>query len=424
MFVAGVVFALLDIPSDGWYEREPGDEVADQDGDESKTYLNSIELILVSIEETEGLNEHEDQGVAETRQEGQREDNGLGQEHLEWSSPSNEDLFDRESLLERCDLVGTPDVFALGASLLCDFVHHDGRPGFGYEKEMSELDCASKDELNPDTPSPVEFLLRETTDNGTENGASDGREDDEGDGVLLIVRFPHVCNHAQGDGSSGRRYTAKRTTNHDGGEVRGECDGELPEVDQAQRELEDRLPTEFLAPRCPQLASESVEYEEDHGTASGCLLADGELLGYALDRIRVQTGVEVHGDLDEEDDAEDGPLLPGGKAEAQFIVAVILCDFAAVVALGFCAQGWSLCRLLIVVVCSLIFGGGGFGYGVLCAGSLCQLTVIGGEVGDLRHGGRGWAVAPGGGVIVLVCDKTRCGVNYSHSMQVAAVAEQ
>lgn len=67
MFVAGVVLALLDIPSDGWYEREPGDEVADQDGDESKTYLNSIEFILISIEETEGLNEHEDEGVAETR---------------------------------------------------------------------------------------------------------------------------------------------------------------------------------------------------------------------------------------------------------------------------------------------------------------------------------------------------------------------
>jgi hypothetical protein len=55
-----------------------------------------------------------------------------------------------------------------------------------------------------------------------------------------------------------------------------------------------------------------------------CLLADVRILGNAAHGIGIETGVEVHRDLDEEDDGEDGPFLPGGKGEAKFIAAVVL----------------------------------------------------------------------------------------------------
>jgi hypothetical protein len=38
-----------------------------------------------------------------------------------------------------------------------------------------------------------------------------------------------------------------------------------------------------------------------------------KIFGNAAHGIGIETGVEVHRDLDEEDDGEDGPFLPGGK---------------------------------------------------------------------------------------------------------------
>ena len=37
------------------------------------------------------------------------------------------------------------------------------------------------------------------------------------------------------------------------------------------------------------------------------------ILGNAACDIGIETGAEVHRDLDEEDDGEDGPFVPGGK---------------------------------------------------------------------------------------------------------------
>ena len=89
-------------------------------------------------------------------------------------------------------------------SLLCDSVHQNGGPGLGNEYEMSGLNSDAEDELNPDAPAPVEELLTEATNDRAEDGTSNGREDDEGDRVLLVISFPHVGNHAQCDGASGR----------------------------------------------------------------------------------------------------------------------------------------------------------------------------------------------------------------------------
>ena len=56
-----------------------------------------------------------------------------------------------------------------------------------------------------------------------------------------------------------------------------------------------------------------------------------KIFGNAARGIGIETGAEVHRDLDEEDNGEDGPFLSGGKREAKFIAAVVLCGFGHVV---------------------------------------------------------------------------------------------
>lgn len=196
---------------------------------------------------------------------------------------------------------------------------------------MKDLDENTKDQLNPDGPPPRKVLLHETTNNWSKNGTTDGGEDNKGHGVLLSVRLPHISNHTKGDGSSSRGQTTKGTANHEGCEVGRKSDGQLPNVDQEQTELEDGPSSEFLTPRRPKLTSEGVQYQEDHGTTACGLLADVEFLRDAADGVGVEGGVEVHGHLDQEDDAENGPFLPFWEGEAQLFVAVVLGDFDLVV---------------------------------------------------------------------------------------------
>lgn len=75
-------------------------------------------------------------------------------------------------------------------------------------------------------------------------------------------------------------------------------------------------------PRCPKFASESVRNQEDHSSTSSPLRTDAKLFRYAMNCITVETGVEIHGNLDEKDERQDRPLLLLGKAEPKFVVAV------------------------------------------------------------------------------------------------------
>lgn len=93
---------------------------------------------------------------------------------------------------------------------------------------------------------PTQERLTETANNGTEDRAADGAEDDVGDGILLFVRFEEVCDHAEGDRAAGRADTAQSTTDHDGSEVRCQGHRQLPKVDKTERELEDRPSAEFF----------------------------------------------------------------------------------------------------------------------------------------------------------------------------------
>ena len=104
----------------------------------------------------------------------------------------------------------------------------------------------------------------------------------------------------------------------------------------------------------PKLTAERVQNQEDGSTDTRALLADVELRRNTTDGIAVEGGVEVHGDLDDEDDGEDVPLLLIGVGVAQLVVAVVLGDFILVVGaqllhlgllLWVAAGGW--CRGII-----------------------------------------------------------------------------
>ena len=138
------------------------------------------------------MDEHEDQSVRESGQEGQGEDDGLGQEHFEWTHPGQEDFFERKPVLERGNFVGAIDVRVLAGctSLLCDSVHQDGGSSFRDKDQVDKLHRTTKDELNPDAPLPCEVLFSETTDDRPQDRPTDGREDDEGNGILLAISFP------------------------------------------------------------------------------------------------------------------------------------------------------------------------------------------------------------------------------------------
>ena len=105
--------------------------------------------VVLFVDKREGLDEHEDKGVTETGEQGQGEDDGFGEEHLEGADPGDNDLFEGESLLKGRDLVGSVKVgvCAVLASLLRDFVHHDGDSGLGHEEEMSGLNGDAEDKL-------------------------------------------------------------------------------------------------------------------------------------------------------------------------------------------------------------------------------------------------------------------------------------
>jgi hypothetical protein len=151
--IIGLLVPLLDVPSDGRDKEDPGNHISDTDGDETQADLDGRKAPLL-IHKGEGLDEHEDEGVGETREQGEDEDNGLGEEHAERADPGGDDLLGRESLAEGDKLVGTPDIGSRIrlTTTLGDTVHHDGAARLRHGEEMYDLDEATKDKLDPDGP--------------------------------------------------------------------------------------------------------------------------------------------------------------------------------------------------------------------------------------------------------------------------------
>lgn len=151
--VVGFRMSLLDVTLNSRDEQQPCEKVSNTDGDEGKTDLNGAEFPL-PVHEAKGLDEHEDEGIRETREKRENQDNRLGEEHLEGADPGVHDLLGREPVGERNKLVGAPDVgVALFAFSLGDLVHHDGGTGLGHGEEVDGLDDDAEDELDPDGPS-------------------------------------------------------------------------------------------------------------------------------------------------------------------------------------------------------------------------------------------------------------------------------
>ena len=86
--------------------------------------------------------------------------------------------------------------------------------------------------------------------------------------------------------------------------------GKLPDVDQEQRELENRPSTKFLRPRRPrahnQTRKEPGKSMAPHRAAWSLTPNSSEIPGMALEYRR---RVEVHRHLDPEDDGENVPLF-------------------------------------------------------------------------------------------------------------------
>ena len=152
---------------------------------------------------------------------------------------------------------------------------------------MEGLDKSAENELDPDRPLPAKIGFAESTDDGTQDGATNRGENNECDCVLLVVGFPHVCDHSECDRSTCGGYATKSSAYQDCGEVRGKSYGQLPDIDKQQTELQNRPSSKFLTPWCPEFATKGVKDQENHCTTSCCLCANIEFLRYTGDRVRV-----------------------------------------------------------------------------------------------------------------------------------------
>lgn len=201
-------------------------------------------------------------------------------------------------------------------------VDQDGASGLGNQEEVTELSDTTEDELDPEIPFVVEVFFDETTKDGTKSAAGDGGEDDKGNSILLLVRFPHIGDHTKSHGATSRREADESASDKDGAKIWSYCAGDLPDVCQEQGELQDGPSSDFFTPRCPQFAAKSVTNEHDSLTDSSCLFAHTECFRDTTDSVGVDTSIEVHGTLDNKDDAQDQPFFGVREAEAKFFVAV------------------------------------------------------------------------------------------------------
>lgn len=102
-------------------------------------------------------------------------------------------------------------------------------------------------------------------------------------------------------------------------------------IDQKQTSLQDRPPSQLLTPRRPKLAPKRIRHQENHLSHSHRLQAHIEMCREERDRIGKDRGVEVHGDLDGEDDGEDLPFPPGGPGVAEEVVGFVFGELALAV---------------------------------------------------------------------------------------------
>ncbi len=106
---------------------------------------------------------------------------------------------------------------------------------------------------------------------------------------------------------------------------------EKPTVNEKERKLQHRPPPKLLTPRRPQLTPKRITNQK-HPLPHACRrLRYTKVVRQQGHGVGVERGVEVHGDLDGEDDGEDGPFFVPGPREAEFGVDVLFGEFYAAV---------------------------------------------------------------------------------------------
>lgn len=61
--------SVLDVLADEWDERKVSNKVANQNRNEGQVACDNAKAVHVGVDQCKGLEEHENQGVGETRQE-------------------------------------------------------------------------------------------------------------------------------------------------------------------------------------------------------------------------------------------------------------------------------------------------------------------------------------------------------------------
>lgn len=183
---------LLAIPMDPWEVTRVGDEIANIDGDERPGKPESTEAPLFE-DRRKAFLESKDKGITEARQERTAQDNRLAEEHLEWSCPSDHEFLAADARL--LDLVGTPDLLAVLASLFRFLVHDDGGAGLGHE-EVDGLNYGAEDELNPEVPGQRQEPCDGSGNHGSDRSTQDGAQDDVADRILLSVGLVEIRYHS------------------------------------------------------------------------------------------------------------------------------------------------------------------------------------------------------------------------------------
>ena len=142
----------------------------------------------------------------ETREERHGEYNWLSNKHLKGSNDVVSEFPECESIF--LEFVGSIDVaLASLPSPLGFLIQHTCSSRFRDGKEVDDLDCKTKDELDVEDPSVRSVLLDEATNDGPNRGTAYRRQDDVGDGILMSIDVVQVGYHSQSDGSSSGRNT-------------------------------------------------------------------------------------------------------------------------------------------------------------------------------------------------------------------------
>ena len=143
----------------------------------------------------EGVEAGEDQGVAETGEEGEEEDDRLREKELVRPPHQGCDIFEIDALPEAAaDLVWTPGVwiFACLTESAGFVVEHDRRACLRRE-EVDGLRDGTEEHLDHEDPAPVHVGLDEAADNWGDHRASDRGENHIGDGAVGCMSV--TCCH-------------------------------------------------------------------------------------------------------------------------------------------------------------------------------------------------------------------------------------